>query len=283
MEGIVSTLQNAYKMEELILKLKTLGEESPQFQQFKTCMDAFNLNKTPRGFDQQNILQTTFQFCDARECFESFRLVCKPWQNAIETIRLDREPEKTLVQDLLDAKRHGVFPLFYHKYVKLFKKLYLHFPSDMSADEWNSLKQFLLKNVKKVKTLKVVGQMPPQFTFFLFKIFENLQSTLQTFGYYSKHLIVIPTVSLPQLETFRMPTYANHNQQVEMWEYFMKNFIANVSQDFKFLNISRINRAPNVLQYLAKNFATHFVFSPNISVLEHIPFKISHFCSLVFY
>jgi hypothetical protein len=49
-----------------------------------------------------------------------------------------------------------------------------------------------------------------------------------------------------------------------------------VPQHFKSLMIAKINKAPKVLEYLVKNFPNHFVCSPNISVLEHIPLTISH-------
>jgi hypothetical protein len=40
--------------------------------------------------------------------------------------------------------------------------------------------------------------------------------------------------------------------------------------------ISHIFRAPKLLEYFVKNYPNRFVCSPNISVLEHIPLKISH-------
>jgi len=83
MNDIISILQNQEKMEELILKLKTIGEDSPQFQIFKTNIDSFNLNKTHRGSHMTNILQNIFKYSDSRECFDKFRFVCKSWQFSV--------------------------------------------------------------------------------------------------------------------------------------------------------------------------------------------------------
>ena len=42
------------------------------------------------GIHQKTIIQHTLRFSDAEECFQNFRLVCKSWKNAVETIRFNR-------------------------------------------------------------------------------------------------------------------------------------------------------------------------------------------------
>merc|ERR1712034_29438 len=37
-----------------------------------------------------------------------------------------------------------------------------------------------------------------------------------------------------------------------------------------------IQTAPKILEYITENYPSHFVCSPEISVLEHIPLQISH-------
>jgi len=125
MDDIISILQNHHKMEQLILKLKTIGENSPQFQTFKTSIQSFHLNKPLKGVHQKNILQHVFKYSDSRECFDSFRLVCKSWQNSVETIRFDAYPPNTIFQELSRHERNGHFPPFYGKYLKIFRMLYL--------------------------------------------------------------------------------------------------------------------------------------------------------------
>ena len=59
-------------------------------------MVELKMNKALRGIDEKTTLQHTFKFTDPDECFQSFRLVCKSWRDAVETIKFNRTvPLKT--------------------------------------------------------------------------------------------------------------------------------------------------------------------------------------------
>merc|ERR1712034_119234 len=60
------------------------------------------------------------------------------------------------------------------------------------------------------------------------------------------------------------------------FNYLMKTFVDVMCPSLKSFRISYIHRAPQILKYIANNYPSHFVYAPKISVLEHIPLKISH-------
>jgi len=281
MDEIISILQNPEKMQQLILTLKTIGEDSPQFQTFKTSIDSFYLNKTPGGVHQINILQHVFKYSDSRECFDSFRLVCKSWQNAVETIRFDTHPPLTIFQELCLHERNGNFPPFYTKYLKSFNFLWLplsqHYISDMA--KWNSISNLLLDNMKNLRKLviRIRTSIPPKFLIFLFNLFKNSKSTLKQFLINSRdEMLTLPSISLPNLTNLRICIYPNHENQEQTFAYLMETFVNVMCPNLKFFEIRHIYRAPQILNYIIKNYSNHFICGPDISTLEHIPLKISH-------
>merc|ERR1712096_52620 len=79
-------------LEEFIARLKNAGKNSKPFFKIRDAMTELKMNKAPRGIDEKTILQHTFRFTEALECFQSFRLVCTSWKDAVETIRFNRFP-----------------------------------------------------------------------------------------------------------------------------------------------------------------------------------------------
>merc|ERR1712098_444794 len=47
--------------------------------------------------------------------------------------------------------------------------------------------------------------------------------------------------------------------------------------NLKTFKIYNIHKAPQILNYLIKHYPDHFICAPEISVLEHIPLKLSYF------
>jgi len=279
MDEIVSILQNQEKMEQLILKLKTIGEDSPQFKTFKTNIDSFHLNKTPRGVHQTNILQHVFKYSDSRECFDSFRLVCKSWKNAVETIRFDTYPPLTIFQELCLHERNGRFPSFYSKYLKTFRKLVLFLNRNFDMTKWDSISNVLLDNMKNLRKIGIamMNSIPPEFVIFLFNLFENSESTLKKLGInYRDDMATLPAISLSNLTRFTVLVCRNDENKVKTFNYLMNTVVRVMCPNLKLFKIDYINRAPQILKYFTNNYPSHFVCSPEISVLEHIPLKISH-------
>merc|ERR1712034_218718 len=68
----------------------------------------------------------------------------------------------------------------------------------------------------------------------------------------------------------------NHENKVQTFDYLMKTFVEVMCPNLKMFNFLKIHEAPKILEYIIKNYPSHFVCSPEISVLEHIPLQISH-------
>jgi len=96
--------------------------------------------ETPRGIHQKTIIQHTLRFSDTGDCFQKFRLVCKSWKDAVETIRFNRmigdekmdetEAEIGFFDDLDEQiKSQAMVPNinYFCKYLALFKKNFYTF------------------------------------------------------------------------------------------------------------------------------------------------------------
>jgi len=275
MDEIISILQNSHKMEQLILKLKTIGENSPQFQTFKTSIQSFHLNKPPRGLHQKNILQHAFKYSDSRECFDSFRLVCKSWQNSIETIRLDIAPPITIFPELCHHERHGHFPRFYIKYLKIFKNLDVRLRHNFDLTKWSSIANLLLQNMNHLGKIRIDTEAVPfKFKIFLFYLFENSKFTLNNLSINCWD--TLPVIALPNLTCFSICIYNNYNNDSGTFDYLMKTVVDVMYKDLKLFEICHIEKSPNILKHMIENYQNHFVCAPEISILEHIPLKLSH-------
>jgi len=279
MDEIVSILQNPEKMEQLILKLKTIGENSPQFQTFKSTIDSFHLSKPPIGVHETNILQHVFKYSDSRECFDSFRLVCKSWQNAVENIRLNTCPPVTIFQELCLHERNGHFPTFYSKYLKSFRQLNLRLDRNFDMTKWNSISNVLLQNMGNLSKcwMTIFDPIPPKFVGFLFNLFRNSKFTL-TFLHvnHRSDIVTLPAISLPNLTNFAFYVYPNHENKVPTFDYLMKTVVDVMCPDLKIFRMFFVNESRQILKNITNNYPNHFVCGPQIYSLEHIPLKISY-------
>jgi len=239
------------------------------------------LNKTPRGVHQTNILQHVFKYSDARECFDSFRLVCKSWQNSVETIRLDTCPPLTIFQELCCHERNGHFPPFYSKYLQTFRKLGLCLQTTPNFDmtKWDSISNFLLDNMTNLREIGINmgNSIPPEFVIFLYNLFENSESTLEKLAIiYKDNMVTLPTILLPSMRLFTLYVCRNDKNKVKTFNYLMKTLVGLMCPHLEVVAIEHINRAPQILKYITKNYPSHFYCSPEISILEHIPLKLSY-------
>jgi hypothetical protein len=56
----------------------------------------------------------------------------------------------------------------------------------------------------------------------------------------------------------------------------MKIVVDVMCPDLKMFYLHEIHQSPQILRYITQNYPSHFFYGPEISVLEHIPLKISH-------
>ena len=93
----------------MILKLKTKGEKSPQFQTFKNSIDSFHFNQSPKGIHQTNMLQNILKFSDARgTCI----LKASAWFVNLDRMLLKQVHPIGFLYDMSLHEKYGEFPIF---------------------------------------------------------------------------------------------------------------------------------------------------------------------------
>jgi hypothetical protein len=88
--------------------------------------------------------------------------------------------------------------------------------------------------------------------------------------------LALPAISLPNLETIVICLSRSHKNEVDSFDYLMKSFVSLMCENLQIACIFYVRNVPQILKYMIKNYANHFVCAPTISVLEHIPLKVSH-------
>jgi len=187
----------------------------------------------------------------------------------------------TILQELCLPERNGHFPFFYNKYLKNFRKICLYFDDNFTEDivKWKSISNLLLSNIKNLKFISITikTSIPSKFQSFLFSLFENSKFTLiNLFINFIEEIISLPLIQLPNLTEFSIIMNPNYNQDVDCFESMIKNFVDVLCPSLKLFKIHGIDRVPQILKYITKNYPSHFVCGSEISILNYIPLKISH-------
>jgi len=166
-------LEITEKRQELIARFKNAGENSRVVLLLQKAMMELKMHKTPSGIHQKTIIQHTLRFGDVDECFQKFRLVCKSWKDAVETIRFNRYVGNTFFCNL-DQKitSQEILPASYlGKYLPLFRKLNMKI---MDLENKNKIFALVLNNMKKLNAIKFVTEggedLGEQFDSFAFQM-----------------------------------------------------------------------------------------------------------------
>jgi hypothetical protein len=182
LEQVLSFLTNEEKRNNLIYKLKHVGENSEQIHALKNIIRSLNLHKPPPGIEQETILQNTFRYCRPKECFTNFRLVvCKSWQHAVETIRFNR---------FVSVHKHVHSERFCIKYFKAFKKVHIAFSPEL-LQNWNFLSPIMMNSMKKLNHIHIDANhdVPQNFELFLLQFLQNSQVTLKFLTFATKKIL----------------------------------------------------------------------------------------------
>ena len=118
------------------------------------AMVELKMKQAPRGIDEKTMLQHTFRFCEADECFQNFRLVSKSWKDAVETIRFNREVDPEFLVSLLEQNPQGQIPVYYAKYLRAFRKLTIDTDSLYDNEEIaKKFYSFVLNSMEKLNEI----------------------------------------------------------------------------------------------------------------------------------
>ena len=259
----------------MIYKLRHAGEDSTQVHAFKEIINSFNLNKTPKVIYQKNILQNTFQFCEAKESFVNFRLVCKPWKHAVETIRYNRLLD---LEKLSDFAKNGEIPISYAKYIKIFKKIEFWIDENVLTNH-DIISTYILNHVKKLNYIRVGSEqdwaVTHNFDSFLLQLLQNSQTTLKELCFTKYKIFDLPIISLPNISHIIVEMFEDYNDQISNFDSFLKNMVSNCEYLEK-ITIFDIQKCPNIVEHIIQNYSKHCIGTADILLAKSLPIKISY-------
>lgn len=226
-EEVLICLQDAEKCKDLVERLKTAGKHSRPFLNIRDALVELKMNKKPRGIEETTTMQHTFRYAEVDECFQKFRLVCKSWKNAVETMRFNRYVPYKYFDHI------NKIPVTYAtKYLPAFRKIELR---QMHLDRMSEDQRNLISNsMKKLNEIGFFGHRgsevsPADFT--MTKILQNSKTTLQTvtlpglriakdiiFAKLRKFSLFVSedTTSFQEFENYFPPFLEKHMENVEI-------------------------------------------------------------------
>lgn len=187
-EEVLACLENQEKCKEFILRLQAAGENSEPALHLKSAMTELKMNCTPRGVDEKSTMQHMFKYADSEECFLSFRLVCKAWKDAIETIRFDQiVPRKTFSDINGFVENELPIPSYFPKYIRCFKKLAMPWETNQQ------LESLLLVNMKNLNALHFKGNVAEDFRTQMLSKHHHTLIEISATG------CILPNISFPEV------------------------------------------------------------------------------------
>jgi hypothetical protein len=274
LKEIVSCLRNTDRREDFIARLIKAGENSNPVAHVKSAMTELNMHKTPKGIFETTMLQNMFRFCEPDECFQSFRLVCKSWKNAIENIRFDQEVEEDFFYKLDDAYDNNeiVSKKKKEKFLPTFRKLKMA----MFLNNKNQILPLVLKNMKKLNDIDFdCGEhsLDTDYETLIFQLLQKFQKTLHIL-----HLpqFLVPDLNFPNMTKLTLTVGTN---------ILINDFKTNFSQILK--NMENLELVQLVMygdwkpicEYVNQNYAKHCIggYLYRAEILDIVPIRITEY------
>jgi len=146
-------------------------------------------------------------------------------------------------------------------------------------EKWNSISNLLLNNMKNLGKIEIYVEIKPSnYMIFLFKLFENSQSTLKQLSIFwaTEDVLALPTIFLPNLHFCYLYLHPHNKIDVDTFDYLMKSFVSSCKH-LKTFQLQGYDNRPKILKYIRTYYPKHFVDSPGIStsLVVHVPLKRS--------
>jgi len=275
-EEVMACLEITKRREEFIARLKNAGENSSAVLHLQKAMTELKMHQPPRGIDQKTIIQHTLRFSDVDECFQTFRVVCKSWKDAVETIRFNRVVGNEFfynLDDNFDKISQEISPASYlGKYLPLFRKLYMPL---MDLTNENKIFPLVVNNMKKLNEIIFATdgeEICEQFDSFAFQILQNSNKTLRTLNIPK---FVIPDISFPKLTNLHLRIGENNILLHEFQNYFPKTLKNMENLKTVELDLWKPGCLP-VCQHICENYDKHCISALDVldDILNSMPVKI---------
>jgi hypothetical protein len=236
-------------------------------------MVQLKLNQISRGIHQKTIIQQILRFSDTITCFQKFRLVCKSWKDAVETIRFHRMFNWNAFYDLNGRMKstEGILQTacYFSKYMQLFKKLWM----PLGLENEKQIFALVLQNMKKLNEITFdpeCEELGEEFNSFAFKLLQNSHTTLRTLDVPK---FVIPDIHFPNLTNLDLSIGLNH---ISLQEFKMS--FSKVLQNMENLETVGVGLLANswydVGEYICDNYANHCISASDPETLGVMPVKI---------
>jgi hypothetical protein len=263
-------MENTEKREEFIARIKNADKQSKPFLNLQTAMTEVKMHKTPRAIDQKIIIQHTLRFSEIEECFQNFRLVCKSWKDAVETIRINRNVRASFFYDLEEKIEEGIYLNTYYlgKYLKLFRKIYM----PLNLENNNKIFSLVLNNMKGLnKIFFVCGGviLGEEYDSFVFQMLQNSHETLRDL---KLPKLVIPDIGFPHLTKL----YLTIEEDNILLQDFQTNF-PQALKNMENLEIIIMGLFPSwqsVGEYICENYSKQCISAHDPEALDIMPVKL---------
>ena len=255
-------MEDAEKRQEYIARLKSAGPNSQPVLDLKKSMEGLKMKKPPKNIFEKTILQHTFKYCDPLECFLQFRLVCKDWQNAIETIKFDRF-NKVCVH------KYACHPTFLTKFLPMFKKIRIYISKPIFESE--QVRTLLLNNVSKLNeiSLSVSSEVKQFLPLFIQTFYQNSSVTVKKIYHYGKYL---PDLQFPKTTVLSlMLSYHTNTTFIQTFSNAMENI-----ENLELIQVSVSKTNDDIFKFITENFSKHYMFCSTLTerTLNHLPLKL---------
>lgn len=270
---ILEILENAAKRNEFILRLKSKGENSSSVTHLKNSMIGVNMHRPPKGLEQKIILQHTFSFMKPFNCFQNCRLVSKLWKNVSETMKYNDFQDVMIWKEI---SGNETFPIALGNFLKLFRKLKIH-PWHVHDQQmnWNSIGNFIAKNMKKLNEIDISGGMQGKICIehekVIIQILKKFHKTLKKI---SLSKLIFPEINFKQV--YRIEFIVGH-------DISNKQFENNFSKLLKFmpnLEIIKLDlwdpHKEQICKFLQNNYWEHCISASDVNheLVHNFPLQI---------
>ena len=228
--------------------------------------------QTPRGIHQKTIIQHTLRFSDVDDCFQKFRLVCKTWKDAVETIRFNRTLDEGFFYDLDDKMTLEGMTLaktnYFSKYLRLFKKI--HIP--LSLENQNEIFPLVLNNMKKLNEIMFFSENASLLKDFDSFAFQMLQNSHETLLVLSIPKFVIPDIDYPKLRKLDLWVGEDYILLQEFQTCFPQS-LKNM-ENLEVITLCLYSCWESVGEYICENYSKHCISSSENETVSVMPVKI---------
>jgi hypothetical protein len=190
--------------------------------------------------------------------------VCKPWQNAVESIRFDQFNNKGILN------KYARNSTFLSKYLKAFKKLAIAWDTLETNISWDILGPLIVDNVKKLNEVDACQrrELTEVQKSYIGQVLKNSNTTLTKIFYSGFPLPNIPFPNVTEIDVCLCPS-------LQEFKTYFPTLLKNC-KDLELVRIRLRGECQSLAEYIGKNYPKHCIsFDDWVPfILQYLPIKI---------